>query len=64
MDERSVSYPNVAVIYDPVQRSVSMIVVPGVGETARFTVPIGTIVNTLLSNDLFLQQQFASFVAG
>ena len=64
MAETAVTYPNVAVIYDPIKRSVVMLIVPGVHETARFTVPMGCILNILPNNDPFLQQQFASFVAG
>ena len=62
MVEHTVTYPNVAIVYDPIQRSVSMMVVPHQGETARFIVPVGNIHNILPSNDPFLQQQFIEHI--
>jgi hypothetical protein len=64
MAEYTVTYPNAAVVYDPVQRSIAMVVVPGVGETARFVVLPGLTYNILPSNDPFLQKQFLSYVTG
>lgn len=62
--ERSVTYPQVAVLYSVVSRAITQLIVPGPRETARFTVPYGEAFTYLPNNDPSLLIQFNAFLAG